>query len=117
MKRILVFAAIAEAATGLVLLFAPSLFAHLLFGQQLTGVAIPLAQVAGIALIALGVACSPASPLVGMLVYNAVVTLYFAFLGSTTGFTGVLLWPAVVFHVTLTVLLAVTWKRARKPIT
>jgi hypothetical protein len=47
-----------------------------LLGEGLTGVAIPVARVAGIALIALGVACWPGKPLIGMLTYSAVVTLY-----------------------------------------
>ena len=54
MKRVLAFAAIAEAATGAALLVVPSLVGHLLLGAELTGVALPVARVAGIALIALG---------------------------------------------------------------
>jgi hypothetical protein len=41
MKKVLVFAAIAEAVTGLALLVIPSRVAQLLLGQQLVGVAIP----------------------------------------------------------------------------
>ena len=73
--------------------------------RNLTGVAIPVARVLGIALIALGVACWPGPPLVGMLIYSAAVTLYLAYLGFAGGFTGILLWPAVVLHVILTALL------------
>jgi hypothetical protein len=76
MKNALTFAAVAEAATGLALLIAPSLVVQLLLGEQLTGVAIPVARVAGIALIGLGIACWPGPPLVGMLTYSALVTLY-----------------------------------------
>ena len=54
MKTALVFAAVAEAATGLALLIVPSLVGRLLLGGQLAGVAIPVARVAGIALIGLG---------------------------------------------------------------
>jgi hypothetical protein len=46
MKNALTFAAVAEAATGLALLIAPSLVVHLLLGEQLTGTAIPVARVA-----------------------------------------------------------------------
>ena len=67
MKNALTFAAVAEAATGLALLIAPSLVVQLLLGEQLTGVAIPVARVAGIALIGLAIACWPGPPLVGML--------------------------------------------------
>ena len=54
MKRVLIFAAVGEAATGLALLIVPSLVGQLLLGEELTGIAIPVARVAGIALIALG---------------------------------------------------------------
>src|SRR6266704_1752554 len=105
MKKVLIFAAVAEAATGLALLIVPSLVGQLLLGDELSG-AIPVARVAGIALIALGITCWPGPPLVGMLTYSAIVTLYLAYLGFAGGLTGVLLWPAVVLHVILTALLA-----------
>ncbi len=54
MKRVLILAAVSEAATGAVLLIVPSLVGRLLLGEALTGVAIPVAHVTGIALIALG---------------------------------------------------------------
>ncbi|MGB8578436.1 MAG: hypothetical protein WCD56_17995, partial [Pseudolabrys sp.] len=64
MKKVLIFAAVAEAATGLALLIVPSLVGQLLLGEELTGIAVPVARVAGIALIALGVTCWPGPPLV-----------------------------------------------------
>ena len=109
MKKVLIFAAVAEAATGLALLIVPSLVGQLLLGEELTGVAIPVARVAGIALIALGIACWPGPPLVGMLTYSAVVTLYLAYLGFAGGLTGVLLWPAVALHAALSILLGRAW--------
>jgi hypothetical protein len=108
MKNALTFAAAAEAATGLGLLIVPSLVGQLLLGEQLTGVAIPVARVTGIALIALGIACRPGPPLAGMLTYSALITVYLAYLGFAGGFAGVLLWPAVVVHAILTVLLALS---------
>jgi hypothetical protein len=105
MRRGLVFAAVGEATAGLALLIVPSLVGVLLLGEELTGVAIPVARVAGIALIALGVACWPGPPLAGMLIYSTVVTLYLAYVGFAGGLTGVLLWPAVGLHVILTALL------------
>jgi hypothetical protein len=47
MKNALTFAAVAETATGLALLIAPSLVVQLLLSERLTGVAIPVARVAG----------------------------------------------------------------------
>ena len=105
MKRVLVLAAVAEAATGVALLIVPSLVGQLLLGEELAGVAIPVARVAGIALIALGVACWPGTPLAGMLTYSAAVTVYLALVGFAGGFAGILLWPAVALHGVLTVFL------------
>jgi hypothetical protein len=113
MKKVLTLAAVAEAATGAALIVVPSLVGRLLLGTELTGVSIPVARVTGIALIALGVGCWPGSTaLCGMLTYSGVVTLYLAYVGLAGGFTGVLLWPAVVLHAMLTVLLA----RARRSV-
>jgi len=116
MKSALAFAAIGEAVTGLALLIAPSLVGQLLLGEQLTGVAVPVARVAGIALIALGLACWPGPPLVGMLSYSVLATLYLAYLGVAGSLTGVLLWPAVVLHVILTALLTRDVARRQRPI-
>ena len=105
MKSALAFAAISEALTGLALLIAPSLVGQLLLGEQLAGVAIPVARVSGIALIAFGIACWPGPPLFGMLTYSAVVTLYLVYVGFVGRLTGLLLWPAVVLHAMLTAFL------------
>ena len=105
MKRVLVFAAVGEIGTGLGLLIVPALVGRLLLGESLTGIAIPVAGVAGIALIALGVACWPGPPRVGMLIYSAAVALYLGYLGLAGGLTGILLWPAVILHAILTALL------------
>ena len=108
MKKALIFAAAGEVVTGLALLVIPSLVGWLLLGEELAGVAVPIARVTGIALIALGIACWPGPPLVGMLTYSVLVTLYLAYLGLT-GLTGAFLWPAVAFHVGLSILLARTF--------
>jgi hypothetical protein len=109
MKWVLIFAAVAEAATGLALLIVPSLVGQLLLGADLGGIAIPVARVAGIALTALGIACWPGSSLVGMLTYSTVVTLYLAYLGFAAGLAGVFLWPAVTLHLVLSILLGRAW--------
>ena len=105
MRSLLGLAAVAEAATGVALLIAPSFVGQLLFGAELTGVAVNMARVAGIALIGLGVACWPGPPRIGMLTYGAVVTMYLAYVGLAGDPAGILLWPAVVVHIILTVLL------------
>jgi len=109
MKRVLIFSAVAEIATGMALLIVPSLVGRLLLGEEFAGIAIPAARVAGIALIALGMACWPGPPLVGMLIYSAAVTLYLACLGFVGGLAGLFLWPAVALHAVLSVLLGRAW--------
>ena len=104
MKKVLIFAAVAENATGVALLIFPSLVVKLLFAQELSGVAMQVARVTGIALIGLGVACWPGLHL-GMLVYSAAVALYIAHLGFAGGVRGALLWPAVILHLILSILL------------
>jgi hypothetical protein len=74
-----------------------------------------VARVLGISLIALGVACWPGSTaLCGMLTYGALVALYLAYLGVIGECVGPLLWPAVVLHGVLTLLLAWAWFKARE---
>jgi hypothetical protein len=107
MKKVLIFAAVAEAATGMALLIVPSLVGQLLLGEDLTGIAIAVARVAGIALIGLGVACCPGPPLFGMLIYSAAVALYLAYLGLA----GIFLWPAVALHAILSVFLGLFFGR------
>ena len=116
MKKVLVLAAVSEAATGLALLIVPSLVGRLLLGEDLTGVAIPVARVLGIALIGLGVACWLGTPRFGMLTYSAVVTLYLLYLGVRGEWVGPLLWPAVALHAVLTMLLVVPSFRAAKAV-
>ena len=114
MKKVLVLAAASEAATGLALLILPSLVGWLLLGEELTGIAIPVARVAGMALIGLGVACWPGTALAGMLTYSAGVTLYLAYIGLAGEWVGSLLWPAVVLHAILTLLLARAWFKSQE---
>ena len=118
MKWVLNFAAVGEAGTGLALLIVPSLVGRLLLGEELTGIAIPVARVAGIALVALGVACFSAGEagrgLSGMLTYSLLATLYLVYLGLDGEWVGSLLWPAAAIHAALTFLLAIAWLKPRQ---
>jgi hypothetical protein len=115
MKKVLTIAAVAEAATGLALIVVPSLVGRLLFGADLVGVANPVGRVAGIALLALGVACLPScTPLYGMLTYSLLVTAYLFYLAIRAEWAGPLLWPVVVLHIILTLLLLGVWWGAGK---
>jgi hypothetical protein len=112
MKQPLIFAAVAEVATGVALVLAPSLVGQLLLGSELVGIAVTVARVAGLALIGLGIACWPGPPIAGMLAYSAAVAVYLAYLGFAGDTAGVLLWPAVGLHVVLSLLLARSWQSA-----
>jgi hypothetical protein len=106
-KTLLRAICILEAATGIALLIAPSVLGLLLFGQELSGPATLTARFAGIALLALAVACWPTSPLFAMFFYSAAATLFLGFvgIGGSSATAGVLLWPAMVCHLILAVVL------------
>lgn len=108
-NRVLALAAVVEIATGIAMLVAPSFVGQLLLGVPLDGIAANAASVAGITLIALGIACWPGPALAGMLAYGTGITLYLGYLGLSGGATGAFLWPAVVFHLALSLLLARSW--------
>lgn len=117
MKKVLALAATGEAATGLVLLVYPPIVVRLLFGAEIAGAGVVMSRIAGISLIALGLACwpgsdggsGPARALQGMLCYSLLAALFLVYLGIGGEWVGGLLWPAVALHVILTFLLAGAW--------
>jgi hypothetical protein len=113
MRNLLAVTAVAECATGVALIAFPSVVVTLLLGSSLDGPAsLTLAHVAGVALIALGVACwlarddgqtRAARGVVGaMLFYNTGVAIVFAYAGIGLALSGIGLWPAVLFHGAMT---------------
>lgn len=109
MKTALGLAAVAESATGLILLVYPPIVVRLLFAAEIAGAGIWLSRIAGIGLIGLGLACWPnrsdTQPLYGMLTYSTLAMLYLISIGVRGEGVGVLLWPGVVVHAALVVLL------------
>jgi Ca2+/Na+ antiporter len=122
-RKILAFAAIVEVGTGLALMVDPAIVAALLVGADLSGVGAVLGRCFGIALVAVGLACWPRpqraeddSPAFrAMLTYNALIALYLAYLGTLGHLGGFLLWPAVVLHAVVALLLVWTWHNERTP--
>jgi hypothetical protein len=106
MKKVLIFAAIAEGLTGVALLVAPEFVIRVLAGTDATGLTTSVGRVTGIALIGLGVATSPGPASIGMLTYTVLVALYLAYMGMRGGWGGPLLWPAIAVHAVLALLLA-----------
>ncbi len=108
MNRLLKITAITEALTGLGLIAAPGLIVQLLLNADISGAAIPLGRVAGVALLALGVACWLASHdehsraargvVSAMIFYNVGAVLVLGAAGLQLQPTGIALWPAVILH-------------------
>jgi hypothetical protein len=115
-QRVLWLASVTEIGTGIFLIAVPATVVELLLGTRLSPDGMPLARVAGIALLALGLACWHTSEAVaakaafrGMLVYNTLLSAYFLWLGVHHRRGGLLLWPAVAFHAVVALLLLWTW--------
>jgi len=113
MNRLLKLTAIIEAATGLGLIAVPALVVRLLLGAEISGASIPLGRVAGVALLALGVACWFASYDVknraarglisAMVLYNLGVLFILGAAGLQSRPVGIFLWPAVILHAAMSV--------------
>jgi hypothetical protein len=96
----------AETLTGLALVLAPSVVFQLLFGAVISGDGTIVSRFAGIALMSLGITCWSGKPLIGLLIYNAAVTLYLSIIGLGGRWTGVLLWPVILLHLIFSLVLA-----------
>ncbi|WP_035351938.1 hypothetical protein [Edaphobacter aggregans] len=118
MKKVLATAAVAEAGTGVILLAYPPIVVQMLFGAEISGAGVVMSRLAGICLIGLGVSCWPGNsafqPLNGMLAYSTLAMLYLILIGVRGEGVGLLLWPGVVVHAILVVLLAGGWLKQRK---
>jgi hypothetical protein len=116
MKRLLILAAVSEALTGLILLVYPPIVIRLLFASEIAGAGVSMSRLAGITLIALGVACWPdrnaQRAFFGMLTYSLLAMLYLVYVGGNGG-VGILLWPAVAVHGGLALLLVSAWRKER----
>jgi len=112
MRIPLAVAAAGELGTGVLLLAFPRIVVRLLLGAEITEAGIAVSRLAGMALLGLGVACWPGEDpasrgraLRGMLTYTVLVTLYLAYLGVARHAAGILLWPAIAFHLLMAVIL------------
>ena len=116
MNNLLRFASLGEAATGLLLIVDPQLVVRLLFGMELGGSGGILGRMLGITLIAIGVTGWPArssvQAILGWLLYAVLAAVYMIMVGLG-GKAGILLWPAVLLHALLAVLLVSAWWRCR----
>jgi hypothetical protein len=108
-KTFLTASALIEASAGLALVAFPSLASTLLLGSSLdTPVALTVARAAGVALLALGVACwcariaEPGRAVRGVLramaLYNVGIVALLLYAGLGVGLSSVGLWPASLVH-------------------
>lgn len=122
LRKLLTFAAIVEIGTGLALLVDPRFVVGLLIGSKTPVEEIPMGRLPGIAILALGLACWPSgrnaaggSPAFrGMLVYNVLIAAFLAYLFEVGHLGGVMLWPAVVLHGVVALLLVWLWRSERR---
>jgi hypothetical protein len=112
MKTLHTVTAVIEAGAGLALLGAPSATAVLLFGTPLeTSAAVGLARIGGAAILALAMVCwlarrgvdgrASRGLVAAVMFYNVAVAAVLAFASFGDGLYGMLLGPAVAFHVAM----------------
>jgi len=122
MNRLLKLTAIIEAATGLGLITVPAVVVRLLLDAEMSGATIPLGRVAGVALLALGVACwlarddtqtRPVRGLVSaMVLYNLGAVIILGSAGLRSQSVGIALWPAVILHAVMAVWCVTSLRRS-----
>jgi hypothetical protein len=114
MHTLLVVTALLEGATGLAVLALPSSLTMLLLGASLEApAALTIARVAGIALVALALACWLARAdgqsraarglVAAMALYNAGVAIVLVYASLGLALSGLALWPVVALHAAMTV--------------
>lgn len=108
-----------EVATGLALVVAPSLFAILVLGGDLDGIGRTVGRLGGATLLALAWACwprpgQPARPgLDALLLFSAATVLILLAHALTGGSAGPMLWPALLIHSIMIIVLARADRSAR----
>jgi len=119
-RSAVIAAAWLEIVVGAILLSAPGAPCLLLFAARPDGIAIPLARFAGIALAALGIACLPTTAiapprnaLLGLFGFNLGAASLFVWVGVSTAWRGLLLWPGAALHAVIAIaLLPLVTKKA-----
>jgi hypothetical protein len=111
-KTLVMVSSTIEAATGLALIVDPGLVVRILLGTGLFGGGIAVSRVAGVALLALGLACWPseddatAHTTWALFTYNFLAAIYLGYLRTGGGFVSHVLWPVCALHALLALLLA-----------
>ena len=113
-KSLLIVTAVVELGAGLALIVVPSMATSVLLGAPLdSSTGLSVGRLTGAALLSLAIACwlarddgeSPAARglVAAMLVYNVGAVAVLAYAGASQGRSAIVLWLAVLLHVTLAV--------------
>ena len=104
-RSVVITAAWLEIVVGAIFLTVLDVPCMLLFAAKPDGIGMPLGRFAGVALVALGIACLPSTAVgsrrravLGLFVFNVGVAILLAWVAVATTLRGVLLWPAVILH-------------------
>jgi len=111
-RNVLLFSAAAEVGTGLFLFLAPEVLVRWLFGGELSGTGLIFARCFAVAMVSLGLA--PAFRT--LVIYNALIALYLAYLGGSGQAAGPFLWPVVAVHAAVALLLVWTGRTTKAPV-
>lgn len=113
-RTAVMLAAWVEIIVGASFLLVPNAQSQMIFGATPEGIGETWTRFAGIALIGLGIACLPSNlagtrqGVRGLLVFNIEATIFFAWVAVATTFQGVILWPVVILHAVITIVLALS---------
>ena len=114
-RTAVLIAAWIEIIVGISFILALNGQSQLIFGTTTEGSGVHFAQLAGIALISLGIACLPSSDAAtqrvaarSLLIYNIAATIFFAWIGVATTLRGIVLWPVVILHTLLAIVLGMS---------
>ena len=117
-RTTLMIAAWVEILVGVSFVLATNGQSQFVFATTLDGAGAGFARLAGIGLIALGIACLPSDiaetnrrAVRTLLVFNIAATILFAWIGVATTLRGVMLWPVTILHAVLALALAFSLSR------
>lgn len=110
-------AAWVEIIVGISFILATDTQSQFVFGATIDGPGELFARFAGAALIALGIACLPSNDSAirqaarTLLIFNIAATIFFASVGVASTLRGVMLWPVVILHAVLAIVLGLSLGR------
>ena len=110
--KLLKVTSVLEILVGLALIFIPSAVIQILIGAAVTDVIETIGRLTGIVFLSFGISCWQGkgsesekinmSVVTGMFAYNLIVSVFFFYLKFAGGYNGLLLLPAAILHLIIT---------------